>query len=117
RNETAIQRYAENWLNDEQWRKVEWKTNISKEWIDRATQAYCNINSPTHQYGYFWWGQDVEIGDKTYHVSSVRGAGGQFIFMIPELDLVVVFTSYYAKQTGIKLLETLILPSFVKNIK
>lgn len=91
------------------------KQILSKEWIERATKAYCNVDSNSHQYGYFWWGQDVKIGDKTYHVSSARGAGGQFIFMVKDLDLVVVFTSYYAKQTGIKLMETLIIPAFVNK--
>ena len=88
---------------------------LSKDWVERATKAYCNVDSDTHQYGYFWWGQNARVGDKVYAVKSARGAGGQFIFMVKDLDLVVVITSYYAKQTGIKLMETLILPSFVHN--
>ncbi len=88
---------------------------LSKEWVERATTAYCNVTSPTHKYGYFWWGQDVKIGGKVYDVKSARGAGGQFIFMVKELDLVVVFTSYYAKQAGIGLMDTLIIPSILKH--
>ena len=45
-------------------------------------------------YGYFWWVEDFEAGGKTYHGKQGRGAGGQFIFMFPELDLVVVVTAH-----------------------
>ena len=41
-------------------------------------------------YGFFWWVDDFVVGTKTYHSFQGRGAGGQFIFMFPELDLVVV---------------------------
>lgn len=88
---------------------------LSEDWINRATQAYANKKSSSHRYGYFWWSQDAVVNGKTYVVNSARGAGGQFIFMVKELDLVVVFTSYYAKQDGIKLMESLIIPSFVNN--
>jgi len=91
------------------------KQILSKEWVERATKAYCGKDSDTHQYGYFWWGQNAKVGEKVYSVKSARGAGGQFIFMVKELDLVVVFTSYYAKQTGIGLMETLIIPSLTKH--
>ena len=91
------------------------KRILSEDWVNRATTAYANKKSPHHKYGYFWWGQDVVIDGKTYDVKSARGAGGQFIFMVKDLDLVVVFTSYYAKQDGIKLMESLIIPSFVNK--
>ena len=34
------------------------------------------------------------MGEKTYHAVEGRGAGGQFIFMFPELDLIAVVTSH-----------------------
>jgi len=88
---------------------------LSKEWVERATKAYCNVDSDSHQYGYFWWGQNSKIGDKVYKVKSARGAGGQFIFMVKDLDLVVVFTSYYAKQAGMSLMDSVIIPAFVNK--
>ncbi len=91
------------------------KQILSKEWVNRATTAYANVKSSSHRYGYFWWSQDAVVNGKTYVVNSARGAGGQFIFMVKDLDLVVVFTSYYAKQDGIKLMESLIIPSFVNK--
>lgn len=55
--------------------------------------------SPIHRssfsnYGFFWWGEDVEVDGKTYAIKSGRGAGGQFIFMVPDIDLVIVVTAH-----------------------
>ena len=38
--------------------------------------------------------EDFQVGGKTYHAIEGRGAGGQFIFMFPELDLIAVITSH-----------------------
>ncbi|MHA2277250.1 MAG: serine hydrolase domain-containing protein, partial [Candidatus Kariarchaeaceae archaeon] len=43
----------------------------------------------TTGYGYQWWLVQLE-GHKTY---SARGHGGQFIFVVPKLDLVIVTTA------------------------
>jgi CubicO group peptidase (beta-lactamase class C family) len=40
-------------------------------------------------YGYKWW----ITGGTGYYMYSARGYGGQSINVIPELDLVVVFTA------------------------
>ena len=54
------------------------------------------------------------MGEKTYHGIQGRGAGGQFIFMFPELDLVTVVTAHN-KGMGDTLgtLPQRILPAFV----
>jgi CubicO group peptidase (beta-lactamase class C family) len=68
---------------------------------------------PSH-YGYFWWGEDVEVGGKTYRCKQGRGAGGQFIFIFPELDLIAVATAH--NQGMGNTLETLpqkLIPAFV----
>ncbi len=56
---------------------------VSSEWIDAM-----KINYPSAQnYGYLTW---ISEGDPTYWYAS--GAGGQFIAMIPEYNIVVVIT-------------------------
>ena len=45
-------------------------------------------------YGFFWWVDDFKVGGKTYHCLEGRGAGGQYILMFPEIDLLVVVTSH-----------------------
>jgi CubicO group peptidase (beta-lactamase class C family) len=40
-------------------------------------------------YGYLWWVEDYPYKDRTVRSFSARGAGGQVVVVIPELDLVV----------------------------
>ena len=87
---------------------------LSSAWIERATAVHVNREKPT-QYGYYWWSHEVEHGGRTYRVRSCRGAGGQFIMVLPELQLVAVFTSYYADNKPLQHLERVILPAFAQD--
>lgn len=40
-------------------------------------------------YGYLWWVEDYPYKDRVVRSYSARGAGGQWVTVIPELDLVV----------------------------
>ena len=92
--------------------KSKWKGEqlIPEAYIKRATTP-SRINK---HYGFFWWVDDFTVGGKTYHSFQGRCAGGQFIFMFPELDLVVVITSHN-KGMGdmLKTLPKRIIPVFV----
>ncbi len=71
-----------------------------------------------HSTGYFWWGSEIRISGKEYHCISARGAGGQFIFILPTIDLVVVVTSHNkekAMRYPFDLLTETILPSFASE--
>ena len=88
---------------------------IPEAYIARATSPNV-LSYGTNYYGYFWWVEDVKVGEKTYHVVEGRGAGGQFIYMIPELDLIAVVTSH-DKGMG-NMLQTLpqkLIPAFAGN--
>ena len=65
---------------------------LSEDWINRSIQRTSHPSSSV-DYGYYWWIRDFEQGDEqvisTYYA---HGFGGQMIFVIPELDMVVVFT-------------------------
>ncbi|MGB8166341.1 MAG: serine hydrolase [Chthoniobacteraceae bacterium] len=66
---------------------------IPMAFIEKATERlYTNAQGAS--YGFFWWRQNVEVGGKTYDQKSGRGAGGQFIQMYPELDLIIVITAH-----------------------
>ncbi|HWT12667.1 MAG TPA: serine hydrolase [Allosphingosinicella sp.] len=41
------------------------------------------------RYGYLWWVEDYPYKDRTVRSFSARGAGGQWVTVVPELDLVV----------------------------
>ena len=85
---------------------------IPEAYLTRATTP-SQINE---HYGFFWWVDNFTVGGKTYHSFQGRGAGGQFIFMFPELDLVAVVTSHN-KGMGdtLQTLPQRIIPAFVKK--
>ncbi|MEM1296025.1 MAG: serine hydrolase, partial [Verrucomicrobiota bacterium] len=86
---------------------------IPTTFVEKATsRLYTNPQGMS--YGFFWWRHDMEVGEQTFDCISGRGAGGQFLFMLPELDLIAVITSHN-KGMG-KLLKTFperVLPAFL----
>lgn len=62
---------------------------ISKKWISESFGTYTHSNYNPYGYGYQWWNQTIG-GYKTFFA---WGSGGQYIFMIPELETVIVITS------------------------
>lgn len=68
------------------------KQLIPAEFVTLATSPL--RKSSFSNYGFFWWSEDVEVDEKSYGVNSGRGAGGQFILMIPEEDLIIVITAH-----------------------
>ena len=69
---------------------------ISQEWVRESTGKYgrlAPLDRNGHQYGYLWWHHVYPIGDRVIETMEARGAGGQYIFVVPALELVVVVTS------------------------
>ena len=62
---------------------------ISREWIRASTVPRTRSRFSGRQYGYGWWMRTL-AGHRTYYA---WGYGGQFIFVIPDLDAVIVATS------------------------
>ena len=44
-------------------------------------------------YGYLWWHNTYQVNRKSFKSIEARGAGGQYIFVIPSLKTVAVITS------------------------
>jgi CubicO group peptidase (beta-lactamase class C family) len=85
--------------------------HIPTKFVELATGP---IDINEHRtYGYFWWGHDAKVGNKTYKCKSGRGAGGQFILMFPELELIIVSTAHN-KGMGdmLKIAPEKIIPAF-----
>ena len=66
---------------------------IPAEFIERATSPLCDP-SDTNSYGFFFWQHDANVGNTETRCITCRGAGGQFIFMFPQYDVVAVVTSH-----------------------
>jgi CubicO group peptidase (beta-lactamase class C family) len=67
---------------------------VSSEWIQGSTAPLLSTNDPGAPYEFYgakWWVIDVQ-GEL---IISARGLGGQFIFIVPALDAVVVTTSVW----------------------
>ena len=70
---------------------------VSKGWVSLSTQEavgmvasdspFPNLNTA---YGFLWWLGTFSTGDTQSYFAA--GWGGQFIFVLPELEMVVVFT-------------------------
>ena len=88
---------------------------IPEEYIKRCISPLAHSYG-TSYYGYFWWVDDFEVGNKTYHCPAGRGAGGQYIFMFPELELIAVITAHN-KGMGTMLQDAAkrIIPAFVET--
>jgi hypothetical protein len=61
---------------------------VSQDWILVSTTSQTGVPGPeNYQYGYYWWVVPEVDG------FTARGAGGQFIFILPQYDIVIVMTS------------------------
>lgn len=76
------------------------KRLLSKAWITAATRQHMPVNwGDTSGYGYLWWQLTLMGHEADITVTQARGHGGQFLFVVPPFDLVVVFTgSQYPDQ-------------------
>lgn len=85
--------------------KGRWKGQqlVPSDWVEESTLVQNPGPGSTGQYGYQWWVQPYSPGQygtyatpypsALYDTYFAFGYAGQFIYVVPELDLVVVFTS------------------------
>jgi hypothetical protein len=93
------------------------KQIVSSEWVTLSTMPHVN---PHHVfgsgYGYQWWCGESNLAGREIKTFFAAGRGGQYIFVVPELDLVAVFTgwnAYHKMLQPMAMLEDYILPATV----
>lgn len=69
---------------------------VPSAWVDESTSP----NEATIHYGYQWWLTGRSRDGLPEEVYSARGHDGQFIYVVPSLDLVVVRNGHYDKYDG-----------------
>ena len=84
---------------------------ISKSWIKEST-----LPKVDQHHGYFWTLHEREVGGKKMKSIEAWGNGGQFLIIIPQIDMTITFTGgnynlYPEMEKGFKLLEQYILPA------
>jgi CubicO group peptidase (beta-lactamase class C family) len=91
------------------------KRIVSKEFVARAGSTLAKINN-TRPYGLLWWPDEKPYGNGVAKFYAALGAGGQLLWVFPELDLVVVtnggsYASRGWRYVGAELIPNLILPA------
>jgi CubicO group peptidase (beta-lactamase class C family) len=71
---------------------VDGRRLIPAEWLDLSWRRYARSPYNGNGYGFHWWNR--RMGDE--HVVFAWGYGGQFLYVVPRLDLAVVVTSTLA---------------------
>jgi CubicO group peptidase (beta-lactamase class C family) len=107
-------KFGELYLN-----KGNWKSNriLSKKWVENSFKNYRNLDNVPDKngYGYLWWHHNYQLNGKRIESIEARGAGGQYIFVIPSFKIVVVVTSGNYRngktQQPEKIFEEYILPN------
>jgi CubicO group peptidase (beta-lactamase class C family) len=66
---------------------------VSAGWIEAATAAQVQSTEPFLRYGYQWWLGNFNFGDSQTPWVAGFGRGGQRVFILPDVELVVVVTA------------------------
>ena len=81
-------------------RKGNWNGRqiVSEEWMEMSTSWLfdADIEELPMGYGYYWW------TDPEYNAFFGTGAGGQYLYIVPSLDLVIVHTANPSVGFGYK---------------
>jgi CubicO group peptidase (beta-lactamase class C family) len=67
---------------------------VSKEWICESTSKKIKTHIQGDDYAYQWWNINLKSNGKTYQCIWANGLGSQFIYIIPELKVVIVTTGH-----------------------
>ncbi len=87
-------KFGQLMLNEGEWNG---KRILSKDFVTRASSPIARIG--TRPYGLGWWIYALPYGNRTLHAFAALGNGGQNLFVVPDLDLVVaVYASNYGDR-------------------
>ena len=94
------------------------KQVIPAAWVQRSIQPQAHAREG-YDYGYLWWLQSFKVDGRAVQSYGMAGSGGNKVFVLPELDAVVVITTTNfqirdAHPLSEKLLTSLILPVLMK---
>jgi len=96
---------------------------IPAAWVDEVTAPLIRVQTTAFDldeqgtsYGYFWWNGTVDIqGQRTRWYSTV-GNGGQKIFVVPSLELIVIMTGGEYGSLRMQIWETGLLREIIASV-
>lgn len=88
---------------------------VDSAWVTRSTSPHVDVSPAStglsaeefanyyleSQDGFAWHLYQIRVGERAYREYEANGNGGQFVIVIPELELVVTFTAGNYGQGGI----------------
>jgi len=85
-------KFGQLYLNKGSWNG---KRIISEKWVEESFKKHTRLEdvADKNEYGYFWWHNTYEVDGTKIESIEARGAGGQYIFVMPAINAVVVITS------------------------
>ncbi len=109
-------KFGQLYLNNGKW---DGKQIVAEKWVKESTRSH--IKTTSGGYGYQWWLRSFKVNDRQIDLFYAIGNGGQFIFVFPELDMVVVSTAQnYDRgwsRRFYEMLENYLLPAVVAPIQ
>jgi CubicO group peptidase (beta-lactamase class C family) len=95
---------------------------ISEAWVKASLSEQSHVDDTS--YGYFWWrpwlNVQVPAGEHRVDMIAAQGNGGQKIYLLPQYDLVAVFTAGDYNSDGAppnKIMGKIILPTLIAAYK
>lgn len=85
-------KFGQLYIDDGAWQG---RQLISPEWVAASVARHVDISSwasLSEAYGYQWWLDDLAYGAGTTPAYITSGYGGQYIFAMPDVGVVVAFT-------------------------
>ena len=96
------------------------KRVLSRQWVEESLQQRTSFVSggdfdpPVHGYGYGWHTRAMKVGSKIVRDFYMGGNGGQNVIILPELDMVVVFSGgNYGEARKFFRWESELLPQYI----
>lgn len=89
-------KFGQLYLNGGEWNGQQL---VPREWVEASTTLQFDRSSGSADYGYQWWVRT--FGDAGYAAYFAQGHAGQYIFVVPELELIIAFTGDYTGRTSI----------------
>ena len=90
---------------------------LPEEWVDKSVAPLVSVRNFNlywaSDYGYLWWLNDYAVGGHTYSTFKALGWGGQEIWVVPDEEMVVVFTgaNYTVNPPTDELMVRYVLPA------
>ncbi|HEU4885424.1 MAG TPA: serine hydrolase [Longimicrobium sp.] len=73
---------------------------LSEDWVRTSTAPRYSMGS-TSRYGYLWWLREYPYAGRTVQAYYASGNGGQYVMVVPDLDLVIaVYGGNYNERAG-----------------